>query len=281
MGTKSSKIQKTHKKKKSKNQKKKSPKSKISFKNASKKYFLPTYEIYPSIKWSQIRIKKLIQKKKLAPIFPPEDDPTETFSIECPICNYFFPITNMTNCCKKPICTECYLQILPFGIPNQPSSEQCPWCRHENFSVTYNENLRDKFEDEILLPQEEFDQKLELEKEASKNEREEFEKERSKTIRKLLEIKKKEEEEGEYEQLKIDQEKNEERVRIKQMFLDQKKNQERIDKNNTERIRQLENAPRDPNIFLTQFLSNSGILDQDRREQLLNFVLQVANQQEN
>ncbi|KAJ6251264.1 protein sip5 [Anaeramoeba flamelloides] len=279
MGTKNSK--KKNGSKRSQKTKKKSKKSKISLKKASKKNFVPTFEIYPSIKWSQIRIKNLIQKKKLAPIFQPEDDPTETFSIECPICNYFFPITNMTNCCKKPICTECYLQILPFGIPNQPSSEQCPWCRHENFSITYHHNLRRKFEDETVFSQEEFDQKFELEKEASKNEREVFEKQRKKTIRKLLEIKKKEEEEGEYEELKMDQEKNEERERIKQLFLDQKKNQEQIDKNNIERIQQLENTTRDPNFLLTQFLSNAGINDLDRREQLLNFVLQVSNQQQN
>ncbi|KAJ6253556.1 protein sip5 [Anaeramoeba flamelloides] len=277
MGTHNSKRK--NKSKKTKKTKKK--KSKISFKKARKKNFLPTYEIYPSIKWSQIRIKGLIQKKKLAPIFPPEDDPTETFAIECPICNYFFPITNMTNCCKKPICTECYLQIVPFGTPDQPTTEQCPWCRSNNFSVTYKESLRNKFENEVFLSQEDCDQKLELEKVASKNEREEFEKQRSKTIRKLLEIKKKEEEEGQYDLLKIDQEKNEERERIRQLFREQKKNQERIDKDNLERIQQLENLPRDPNFLLTQFLSNAGVMDLDRREQLLDFVLQATNQQQN
>ncbi|KAJ3433086.1 protein sip5 [Anaeramoeba flamelloides] len=279
MGTKNSKRK--NKSKKSKKFKKNTTEPKITLKKASKKYFVPTYEIYPSIRWSKRRIKKLIKKKKLAPIFHPEDDPTETFSIECLICNYFFPITNMTNCCEKPLCSECYLQILPFGIPNKPSSEKCPWCRHENFSITYNESLRDKFENEITLYQEDSKQKLELEKEASKNEREEFERQRSKTIRKLLEIKKKEEEEGKYEQLKIDQEKNEERERIKQLFLEQKKNQEQTDKENIERIQQLENTPYDPNNFITQFLRNNRELDLDQNGQLLNFLLQIENQQEN
>ncbi|KAJ3437713.1 protein sip5 [Anaeramoeba flamelloides] len=204
--------------------------TKFSFKKARKRNFKPTHEIYSNVKWKKSQVKKVIRKKKLSPIFLPSDKQGGCSIVECPICRYFFPVVNLTACCKKPICTECYLQICPQLISE--SSDRCPWCRKSFFSISYKEKYRKRF---LKQQNNKRNEKLlKLEKKAQKNEREEFEKEREKVIKFLLEIKEKEEKKGEYDRFRDDEEKKQKRREfIKEIFEQQKRNQENsTDQNN-------------------------------------------------
>ncbi|OMJ17188.1 Protein SIP5 [Smittium culicis] len=57
--------------------------------------------------------------------------------IECPICFLYYPKNiNYSVCCKKPICSECFIQ---FKRTEQHSSPvECPFCLAENFSISYS-----------------------------------------------------------------------------------------------------------------------------------------------
>ncbi|KAJ3437506.1 protein sip5 [Anaeramoeba flamelloides] len=213
----------------SKGSKHKKTTQKVTFKKARKKLSQPTYEIYSEVKWKKSKVKKAIRKKRLAPIFSPNDDQDKFSIVECPICSYFFPIANITTCCKKPICTECYLQICPHLNPC--SSDRCPWCRHSNFSISYEETYRKKFLKQ--LDNEFDDEMLELEKKAQENEREEFEREREKIRKTLLEIKEKEKKEGEYEKFQeMEKQKQKQRELTRLMFEQQKRNDQNPNQNN-------------------------------------------------
>eukprot|EP00762_Andalucia_godoyi_P000939 ANDGO_03905.mRNA.1 hypothetical protein len=88
--------------------------------------------IYPTCEWDEKRVSKLILSKKLAPFFPPGDTPDER-SVECPICCYNYPSSNKTACCKKWICSECYLQVRK----PDPVRSKCPFCNYRKLEVEY------------------------------------------------------------------------------------------------------------------------------------------------
>ncbi|PVV00207.1 hypothetical protein BB559_000035 [Furculomyces boomerangus] len=57
--------------------------------------------------------------------------------IECPICFLYYPKNiNYTACCKKPICTECFVQFK--RSDKNTNLIECPYCLDKNFSVTYS-----------------------------------------------------------------------------------------------------------------------------------------------
>ncbi|KAJ3435626.1 protein sip5 [Anaeramoeba flamelloides] len=221
----------------SKSDQKKTP---LSFENERKIYFGPTYEIYPQIKYSKDRVKKLIINQSIAPMFPPEDEQNIRHSVECSICNYFFPITNISCCCRNTICTECFLQIAPNGEPNKINLINCPWCRKERFKIKYDPNLLPYYQKIYKRRNGEEKRKMYiLEKKAKKNELFEFEKERNRIKNKLLKIKEKEEKEGSYRIFELqEQEKKQKRELNKKLFLEQKNNQEKIDQENIQMINQ-------------------------------------------
>ncbi|KAH7474863.1 hypothetical protein PRIC1_013008 [Phytophthora ramorum] len=96
------------------------------------KYAQPT-GLYPSCPWELKTARRLIVERKLAPRFPGKEAKDGAFTLECPICFMFYPGSlNMSSCCSKPICSECYLQIRP---PQKPIC--CPFCNQEAFSVRY------------------------------------------------------------------------------------------------------------------------------------------------
>ncbi|CAI5722492.1 unnamed protein product [Hyaloperonospora brassicae] len=96
------------------------------------KYTKPT-GLYPSCPWELKTARRLIVERKLAPRFHGKETKDEGFTLECPICFMFYPGSlNTSSCCKKPICSECYLQIRP---PRKSIS--CPFCNHEAFAVKY------------------------------------------------------------------------------------------------------------------------------------------------
>uniref|UniRef100_A0AAV1TQL7 RING-type domain-containing protein n=1 Tax=Peronospora matthiolae TaxID=2874970 RepID=A0AAV1TQL7_9STRA len=96
------------------------------------KYTKPT-RLYPSCPWELKIARRLIVDRKLAPRFHGKEMQEEGFTFECPICFMLYPGSlNTSSCCKKPICSKCYLQIRP---PRKTIS--CPLCNHEGFTVLY------------------------------------------------------------------------------------------------------------------------------------------------
>jgi hypothetical protein len=122
-------------------------------------FFLPLNRLYPSCPWDVRTARRLIIEKRIAPRFPGRETKESCFTHECPICFMFYPSSlNTATCCKKPICTECYLQLKP---PKKAvwcegsagclwddwwSHEDvslflyfysCPYCNREAFGVKY------------------------------------------------------------------------------------------------------------------------------------------------
>jgi len=146
------------------------------------KYTSPT-GLYSSCSWDSKTIRRLILAKKLAPLFPgqeeslikqqqqqqqqqqreeeqqqdqrqgqqgqetepkPQDIMLSKVLLElpfcrsheweeCPICFLYYPGgLNRSICCRKGLCTECFLQI---KRPNFPVN--CPFCNHSAFAVVY------------------------------------------------------------------------------------------------------------------------------------------------
>ncbi|KAJ1999605.1 SNF1-interacting protein [Coemansia thaxteri] len=59
-------------------------------------------------------------------------------SVECPICFLYYPQnTNYTRCCRKPICTECFVQIKRKIEGDRVAPTHCPYCVEPNLGVAY------------------------------------------------------------------------------------------------------------------------------------------------
>ncbi|KAG5186812.1 hypothetical protein JKP88DRAFT_308864, partial [Tribonema minus] len=95
------------------------------------RYCKPT-GLYPSCPWEEKTVRKWILEGKVAPRFPPLDNPDDGAE-ECPICFMFCHATNTTVCCGKPLCTECYLQLRPPRV-----CVDCPFCNSGSFAVSYS-----------------------------------------------------------------------------------------------------------------------------------------------
>lgn len=90
--------------------------------------------LYPSCPWDVRVARRLIVEKRIAPRFPGRESKESCFTQECPICFMFYPGSlNVATCCKKLICTECYLQLKP-----PKKAVCCPYCNREAFSVKYS-----------------------------------------------------------------------------------------------------------------------------------------------
>ncbi|EKX51427.1 hypothetical protein GUITHDRAFT_65890 [Guillardia theta CCMP2712] len=73
-------------------------------KSVDSKFTKPT-GLYPTCDWDEKTVKKLINKKKVAPRYPGREEPGPDLD-ECPICFLWYPGgLNRSKCCKKPICT--------------------------------------------------------------------------------------------------------------------------------------------------------------------------------
>ena len=88
-------------------------------------------------------VRRWILDGKVAPRFPSveeykegadsHDHDAHSTNSECPICCWQYIANNTTTCCKKPLCTECYLQVRP------PKAQiSCPFCNSSKFSVIYS-----------------------------------------------------------------------------------------------------------------------------------------------
>lgn len=95
------------------------------------------------------KIRKLIKSHKLAPYHPAMEIDIDTGSIEfdeCPICFLSYSSLNRTVCCKKLVCTECFVQVQCTAKP--PGKANCPFCKANPLSVRYS-GARSREEREI------------------------------------------------------------------------------------------------------------------------------------
>mmetsp|Transcript_38666 Transcript_38666/g.53887 ORF Transcript_38666/g.53887 Transcript_38666/m.53887 type:complete len:275 (-) Transcript_38666:66-890(-) len=128
--------------------------------------------LYDSCSWDHKSLKKLIVEKKLAPIFTGNADFQDDSTEECPICMLYYPFLNVSNCCKKNICTECFLQIRK--PPNlAPSNDEicCPFCMTSNYNITF---LGRRSEEQLKREREEETRISRLERQATARRPSEF-----------------------------------------------------------------------------------------------------------
>ena len=94
--------------------------------------------LYPSASYDERALRRLILERKVAPCFRGSEEPGSTHGggggEECPICMLYYPALNTSSCCKKRICTECYLQMAP---PTSNKTHNCPFCKRGGYAVEY------------------------------------------------------------------------------------------------------------------------------------------------
>ncbi|KAJ3426831.1 protein sip5 [Anaeramoeba flamelloides] len=231
----------------------------------------PTYEIYDEIHWNCNFVKNQIKKKKLAPLFFPEENSTKYANFTCSICYNYFPILNKTHCCNKGICSECYLQIQP--KPTTSSKDRCPFCRQNNFKIKYNfREAMPKNNKKKTNKQQEQKEKVKL---ARKKERELFETQIQKIKEKLLLQRETELKKGLYDQeLKKLREKEKLREKNKSIFLLQKKQQEQIDQENNQIKQNQQSETQSISERIQRLMSNMENLSTEQRIQLDDLMLQ-------
>jgi len=91
--------------------------------------------LYQRCSWDPKTLKQLIFAKKLSPLHPGKEEPdADGHAEECPICFLFYSSgLNRSLCCKKGICTECFLQV------KKPRIDAiCPFCNKTPYSVVYS-----------------------------------------------------------------------------------------------------------------------------------------------
>jgi len=105
--------------------------------------------LYQRCSWEPRTLKRLILAKKLSAFYPGKDENDHSEQLEeCPICFLFYPGgLNRSLCCKKGVCTECFLQI------KKPSIQAiCPFCNTSPYSVIFSGPLskeeKQKYEQE-------------------------------------------------------------------------------------------------------------------------------------
>jgi len=102
------------------------------------RYTVSSSSLYQSCPWDPKVIRKYILDRRLAPFYPgTEDRPEDELGREleeCPICFLFYTGgLNRSLCCRKGICTECFLQIQP-----PTGTAVCPFCNREHLIVKFS-----------------------------------------------------------------------------------------------------------------------------------------------
>lgn len=90
--------------------------------------------------WEVKVLKRHIASKKIAPLTKGQeeegdfDEEKGPFWEECPICFLYYNVgLNRSNCCKKGLCTDCYLQIKK----TPTTTHSCPFCNVDNWTVSF------------------------------------------------------------------------------------------------------------------------------------------------
>lgn len=105
----------------------------------SPQYLRP--QLYKRANYDERALRKAILDRKLAPCYPGSDDHTPETE-ECPICMLNYPGgLNRSLCCAQPICTECYLQVVPKLIAK---GSACPFCKTEDYVAEFRGPLSDE-----------------------------------------------------------------------------------------------------------------------------------------
>jgi len=104
----------------------------------SPQYLRP--QLYKRAWYDDRALRKAILDRKLSPCYPGRDDPTPETE-ECPICMLSYPLLNRSSCCAQPICTECYVQIVPGLIPKGCA---CPFCKKTDYVAEYQGPLTEE-----------------------------------------------------------------------------------------------------------------------------------------
>eukprot|EP00285_Hemiselmis_virescens_P003568 CAMPEP_0173412382 /NCGR_PEP_ID=MMETSP1356-20130122/79349_1 /TAXON_ID=77927 ORGANISM="Hemiselmis virescens, Strain PCC157" /NCGR_SAMPLE_ID=MMETSP1356 /ASSEMBLY_ACC=CAM_ASM_000847 /LENGTH=166 /DNA_ID=CAMNT_0014374265 /DNA_START=33 /DNA_END=529 /DNA_ORIENTATION=+ len=108
--------------------------------------------LYPKCEWDDKTVKKLINKKKIAPRYPGREEQGPDLD-ECPICFLWYPGgLNRSKCCRQSICTECFLQ---FKKPTPARPIQCPFCNAQNYTVKFT-GVKSKEEREQIEQEEQL-----------------------------------------------------------------------------------------------------------------------------
>lgn len=92
-------------------------------------------------------VRELILERRLAPFYPEQMNSKLEAWIqqvggltECPICMVEYPInTNFSDCCSKPVCTDCFVQ---FHRTDYDEPVHCPYCASDSFSITYSHHCK-------------------------------------------------------------------------------------------------------------------------------------------
>jgi len=97
------------------------------------KYLLPQAP-YSKTAWDSKLLKKSVMEKRLAPFFPGAEEKASVEMEECPICFLYYPGgLNRAKCCKKGVCSECYIQIKK----GQNSVTSCPFFNNRRYMTVY------------------------------------------------------------------------------------------------------------------------------------------------
>merc|ERR1711991_2714 len=93
--------------------------------------------LYKTTSWPPGVVKKIVISKKIAPFFPPATESSEDPTIEeCPLCMMYYPGgLNRALCCRKGICSECFVQVQ--NPPGSNTLKDCPFCLSAEFNVEY------------------------------------------------------------------------------------------------------------------------------------------------
>lgn len=85
-------------------------------------------------KWSVSQVQRLILNGNLAPRVAGLENEIDSQTTDCLVCfeTYMQDCLNSLACCKKMICSECFL-----SIQDPAFSNECPYCKRERFRVTY------------------------------------------------------------------------------------------------------------------------------------------------
>jgi hypothetical protein len=137
--------------------------NKFSIKRGPESAFTKPTGLYPSCEWDDKTVKKLINKKKIAPRYPGREDQGPDLD-ECPICFLWYPGgLNRSKCCGQSICTECFLQ---FKKPAPARPIECPFCKAQNYTVKFS-GAKTKEEREAIAQEEQMviEAKIRIQKE--------------------------------------------------------------------------------------------------------------------
>ncbi|KAL0484756.1 SIP5 [Acrasis kona] len=110
--------------------------------------------IYKNHAWDDRVLKKMVQRRKLSPFYPPFEEKSDILD-ECPICMMCYQGgLNKSVCCHQLICSECYLQVRK---TMKDTTSECPFCKTRPYNIVYTgprsteDKLKDQTEEQKVI----------------------------------------------------------------------------------------------------------------------------------